>query len=69
MYVFPSILGGQKRVSDAHELELDGCELPCGFWEPNLSPPEDEQLILTTEVSAQSQKYTHFYHIVFLNYI
>lgn len=56
-------------MSDAHELELDGCELPCGFWEPNLSPPEDEQLILTTEVSAQSQKYTHFYHIVFLNYI
>lgn len=36
-----------------------------GFWEPDLSSPEDQQVSLTTEISAQSQKYTHFYHIVF----
>lgn len=59
-----STSSGQNMASDLG-LELDGCELPCGFWEPDLSSLEDEQVILTTEISAQSQKYTHFYHTVF----
>ena len=26
----------------------DGCELPDGCWEPNLDPPEDQYVFLTT---------------------
>jgi hypothetical protein len=31
-----SALRGQKRVLNLLELDLHGCELPCGCWEPNL---------------------------------
>jgi hypothetical protein len=29
------------------ELEMDGCELPCGFWKPNLGPL---QVLLTPQL-------------------
>ncbi|KAL6074745.1 hypothetical protein STEG23_019051, partial [Scotinomys teguina] len=42
---FPFVCGTQKKPLDPLELELiDGCEPPCGFWELNLGPPQ-EQLV------------------------
>lgn len=28
----------------------DGCELPCGSWEPNSGPMQEELVFLTTEL-------------------
>jgi hypothetical protein len=36
----------QKRVTD-------GCEPPCGCWELNLGPLEEQTVFLTTEPSLQ----------------
>jgi hypothetical protein len=41
----------QKRASD---IIIDGCELPCGFWELNSGPLEEQMVLLTTEPSLQS---------------
>ena len=37
---------------------IDGCELPCGCWELNPDPPEEQQVLLTTEPSLQRQLLT-----------
>jgi hypothetical protein len=42
----------QKRASD---LMTDGCEPPCGCWELNLGPLEEQTVLLTTETSLQLQ--------------
>jgi hypothetical protein len=31
----------------------DSCELPCGFWELNLDPLEEQPVLLTAEPSLQ----------------
>jgi len=31
----------------------DGYELPCGFWEMNLGPSEEQPVLLTVEPSPQ----------------
>jgi hypothetical protein len=31
----------------------DGCELPCGCWEQNLGPLQEQSVLLTTEPSLQ----------------
>ena len=31
----------------------DGCEPPCGFWELNLGPLKEQQVLLTAEPSLQ----------------
>ena len=37
-------LQDQKAALGLLELELDhSCELPCGFWEPNLCPLQESQ--------------------------
>ena len=41
---------GQKRASD---LISDGCEPPCGCWELNSGPLEEQAMLLTTEPSLQ----------------
>ena len=41
---------GQKRVPD---LITDGCEPPCGCWELNSGPLEEQAMILTSEPSLQ----------------
>ena len=41
----------QKRASDPI---TDGCEPPCGCWELNLGPLEEQSVFLTTEPSLQS---------------
>ena len=43
---------GQKRAPD---LITDGCEPPCGCWELDLGPLEEQSVLLTTEPSLQSQ--------------
>jgi len=40
----------QKRASDPI---TDGCEPPCGCWELNSGPLEEQSLLLTTEPSLQ----------------
>jgi hypothetical protein len=32
----------------------DGCELPCGCWESNLSPLEEQAVLLTAEPCLQT---------------
>ena len=31
----------------------DGCELPCGFWEPKPNPLQEQQVFLTVEPAIQ----------------
>ncbi|WP_238841975.1 hypothetical protein, partial [Xylella fastidiosa] len=40
----------EKRASDAI---TDGCEPPCGCWELNSGPLEEQSLLLTSEPSLQ----------------
>jgi hypothetical protein len=42
----------QKKVLD---LITDGCEPPCGCWELNSGPLEEQSVLLTTEPSLQPQ--------------
>jgi hypothetical protein len=42
----------QKRASD---LITDGCETPCGCWELNSEPSEEQSVFLTAEPSLQPQ--------------
>jgi hypothetical protein len=41
---------GQKRASDPI---ADGCEPPCGCWELNSGPLEEQPVLLTSEPSLQ----------------
>jgi hypothetical protein len=40
----------QKRASD---LITDGCEPPCGCWDLNSGPSEEQSVLLTAEPSLQ----------------
>jgi hypothetical protein len=40
----------QKMASDPI---TDGCELPCGCWELNSVPLEEQSVLLTTDPSLQ----------------
>jgi hypothetical protein len=40
----------QKRASD---FIMDGCEPPCGCWDLNSGPSEEQSALLTTEPSRQ----------------
>jgi hypothetical protein len=42
----------QQRASDPI---ADGCEPPCGCWELNSGPLEEQAVLLTTEPSFRSQ--------------
>jgi hypothetical protein len=41
----------QKRASDH---TIDGCEPPCGCWDLNLGPLDEQPVLLTTETSLQA---------------
>ena len=41
---------GQKRAPDPIR---DGCEPPCGCWELNSGPLEEQAMLLTSEPSLQ----------------
>lgn len=44
---------GQKRASDPQKLELQGVVITwSGCWEPNWSPPQQEQFLLRTAVPS-----------------
>ncbi|XP_049984502.1 cytochrome b-c1 complex subunit 7-like [Alexandromys fortis] len=45
---------GQKRAPD---LITNGCEPPCGCWELNSGPLEEQAVLLTSEPSLQPQKW------------
>jgi hypothetical protein len=49
------VCGGQKRVLNPLELELDSCELPCGCCKLNLGPLEEQPVLLTAEPSLQPE--------------
>jgi hypothetical protein len=34
----------------------DSCELPCGCWEPNLSPLEEQPVLFPAESSLQTSE-------------
>ena len=40
------------------DLITDGCESPCGCWDLNTGPPEEQSVLLTTEPSLQPQNLT-----------
>jgi hypothetical protein len=46
----------QKRASDPI---TDGCEAPCGCWELNPGPLEEQSVLLTTKPSLQTSPYHH----------
>ena len=48
-YVMPSPIGVCTRFLEL--LQNDCCEPPCGCWELNLGPLEEQQVLLTTEPS------------------
>ena len=47
---YSCLLTHQKRASDP---VTDGCEPPCGCWELNSSPLEEQSVLLTTKPSLQ----------------
>jgi hypothetical protein len=47
------IHASQKRASDPF---IDGCEPPCGYWELNSGPVEEQSVPLTTKPSLQPRK-------------
>ena len=51
-----------KRVS---ALIIDGCEPPCGCWELNSIPLEEQSVLLTTEPSLQSQQKAFYMSMTF----
>jgi hypothetical protein len=42
----------QKRASDP---TIDGCEPPCGYWEWNSGPLEEQSVLFTAKSSLQAQ--------------
>jgi hypothetical protein len=54
MYIHCSYLQTpQKRASD---LITDGCKPPCGPWDLNSGPLEEQSVLLTAEPSLQAPK-------------
>jgi hypothetical protein len=53
---------GQKRVPD---FIIFGCELPCGCWELNSGPLEEQPMLLTTEPSLPSARFSKGLHYRF----
>lgn len=50
-------LGGQRRVSEKGVRSrgtsgTEGCELPCGWWQWNLGPLQEEQMLLTKHLTV-----------------
>jgi hypothetical protein len=57
----------QKRALDSI---TDGCEPPCGCWELNLGPLEEQLVLLTAEPSLQHHHHhSPSFFILFLSYL
>jgi hypothetical protein len=50
-YIIAAFRHTRKRASDPI---IDGCEPPCGCWELNSGPLEEQSVLLTAEPSLQS---------------
>ena len=50
IYLYSILPVGQKRAPD---LIIGGCEPPCGCWELNSGPLEEQPVLLTAEPSLQ----------------
>jgi hypothetical protein len=50
-----------KRASD---LITDDCEPPCGCWDLNSGPLEEQSLLLTAEPSLQSKDLFYVYEYI-----
>ena len=56
----------QKRASN---LITDGCDPPCGCWDLNSGPSEEQSVLLTAEPSLQPNFFSNFIKTkCFLNY-
>ncbi|NP_001233663.1 uncharacterized protein LOC100689233 [Cricetulus griseus] len=55
--LLPCISAHQKRAPD---LITDGCEPPCGCWELNSGPLEQQSVLLTSEPPLQFPGYLIF---------
>lgn len=53
-FMCTDVLSACMSVSDDPGI-TDSCELPCGCWESNLGPLEEQSMLLTTEPSFQLQ--------------
>jgi hypothetical protein len=51
--VLPTCMPEHQKV--APHLITDGCEPPCGYWELNSGPLEEQPMLLTAEPSLQAQ--------------
>ena len=47
------MLAGQKRAPDCMVISLDACKSPCGCWELNSGPLEEQLVLLTSEPSLR----------------
>lgn len=47
----PGACGGQKQAPDPRGW-MDGCALPCGCWELNVSPLQEQPVLLTSEEAS-----------------
>jgi hypothetical protein len=45
--------GGQREFRSSGTGVTDGCKLPCGCWELNPGPLEEQPVLVTTEPSLQ----------------
>jgi hypothetical protein len=54
-YIGCSLRTYQKKASDPI---TDGCEPPCGCWDLNSGPLEEQLVLLTTEPSLQLYKHS-----------
>jgi len=54
MYVSTLSLSDQKRASDPI---TDGCEPPCGCWELNSGPLQEQSVLLTTRSPIQPPRW------------
>jgi len=49
------LLSSDTPEEGASDPITDGCEPPCGYWELNSGPLEEQSVLLTAEPSLQSQ--------------
>jgi len=52
-YIYKYTVAVQTHQKRASDLITDGCEPPCGCWELNSGPLEEQSVLLTAEPSLQ----------------
>jgi hypothetical protein len=54
--VYVYVYTPEESMGSSGSTVITGCEPPCGCWELNSGPLEDEPVLLTTEPSLSSPK-------------